>query len=208
MTTAAIFAAWGLAMLVAMGVNAWGWRSWMTTFSDASDPIERGSVDLDAGPDESSRRIARLLASSSGPVIGRILEADRHIVRAELRPSVSSRKGGGYSTATALLVCHIDERMDGCRVEYSLDPRTLGQGLKTATAVMLCLGATAIAAAAVLFPLFVIPSDTPAIKAQTAQVLQLVHFLWPPFLLSYQARRARNVVTQRTIELMSNLPYT
>ncbi len=208
MTTAAITAAWGLAMLVAIAVNAWGWRSWFSTFSGSSDPIERGTVELDTDPASASRRIAKLLANSTGPVIGRIIEADTRTVRAELRPLVTTRKGGGYSTATALLVCHIDERVNGCRVEYSLDPRTIGQGTRTATALVLGLGATAIAAAAVLFPLFVIPSDNPAIKGQTAQVLQLVHFLWPPFLLTYQARRSRNVVTQRTVELMSNLPYT
>ncbi len=72
---------------------------------------------------------------------------------------------------------------------------------------MLCLGVAAILAAAVVFPVLVIPSDNPAIRAQTAQVLQLVHFLWPPFLLTHQARRARSVVADRIGDLMANLPY-
>jgi hypothetical protein len=53
----------------------------------------------------------------------------------------------------------------------------------------------------------VLPSDNPAIRGQTAQVVQLVHFLWPPFLLTFQARRARSLATEYTLDLMSNLPY-
>ena len=207
MDTVAITLAWGLAMLVAIAANALGWRSWLTTFSSRRDPMVRGTVDLEGSPEGVAKRLAQQLATSSGPVLGRVLEADHREVRAELRPNVATRRDGGYTTATALLVCHIDERIEGCRVEYSLDLQQLGRGLRTATTLVLCLGVAAILAAAVVFPVLVIPSDNPAIRAQTAQVLQLVHFLWPPFLLTHQARRARSVVADRIGDLMANLPY-
>ncbi len=207
MDTLAITLAWALAMLVAVAVNALGWRSWFNTFPTKHDPVQRGAVDLQGSPEEVSMRLAKQLAASSGPVLGRILEADHRTVRAELRPNVSSRRGDGYSTTTALLVCHIDERIEGCRVEYSLDPRDLGRGLRTGAAAMLGLGVVAILAAAVIFPVLVIPSESLAVRGQTAQVFQLAHFLWPPFLLTHQARRTRTALMDHIGDLMSNLPY-
>jgi hypothetical protein len=198
---------WALTMFVALIVHALGWRSWLRSFAPAVPT--RGSVDLPGSPREASQRIAQALASGTATTTARILEADARILRAEVKPVLPTRKGrSGISDGeSALLTCHIDERIDGCRVEYSLDPSRLGSRYRTITLVLLGLGAAAILAAAVLFPTLVLPSDNPAIRGQTAQVVQLVHFLWPPFLLTFQARRARSLATEYTLDLMSNLPY-
>jgi hypothetical protein len=208
MTTTTVTVLWGLAMLVAVAVHALGWRSWLATFGRVG--ASSGSVDLPGTPQEVSERIAKALVAGTATVTTRILEADSHVVRARLRPVVSGSRRGRSSigeSGGAHLVCHIDQRMDGCRVDYSLDAAELGANLRSITALVLGLGSCAIVAAAVLFPLVVIPSENPAIRGQTAQVLQLVHFLWPPFLLSFQARRARTAATEHAMDLMSNLPY-
>jgi hypothetical protein len=209
MGTTAIILAWSLAMLAAVTTHALGWRSWLRAF--AHDGASSGSVDLPGEPQEVSKRIAHALVTAPGPVSARIVEADSRVVRAKLRPVLQSRRGrgelGSGGAGSAGLVCHIDRRMDGCRVDYSLDTGELGVGYRNITLGLLVLGSVAILAAAVIFPLLVIPSDNPAIRGQTAQVVQLVHFLWPPFLLTHQARRARAVTAEHTMDLMANLPW-
>jgi hypothetical protein len=116
---------------------------------------------------------------------------------------VSERIARALATGTA----SISARIDGCRVEYSLDASPLGARYRVTTLILLGLGAAAILAAAVLFPTLILTSDNPGVRGQTAQVVQLVHLLWPPFLLTYQARRARSLATEDTLDLMSNLPY-
>jgi DNA-binding transcriptional ArsR family regulator len=207
MDTTTLSMIWGLAMLAAVIANSMGWRSWLRTFAPSG--VNTGSVDLPGSPEEVSRRIAKTLVAGSQRVSARILEADSRLVRAQLRPVLPSR-GGRSSIGTnagAVLVCHIDRRIEGCRVEYTLDTGELGQSYRTITAALLALGAAAIVVAAVLFPTVVIPSDDPAIRGQTVQVVQLVHFLWPPFLLTYQARRARSMTAEYALDLMANLPY-
>jgi hypothetical protein len=198
---------WALAMLVALVAHALGWRSWLRSFA----PLEprRGSVDLPGSPREVSERIARALATGTASISARVLEAEPGLVRAEIKPILPTRKGrsGTGGTEAARLICHIDERIDGCRVEYSLDASPLGARYRVTTLILLGLGAAAILAAAVLFPTLILPSDNPGVRGQTAQVVQLVHLLWPPFLLTYQARRARSLATEDTLDLMSNLPY-
>lgn len=54
---------------------------------------------------------------------------------------------------------------------------------------------------------FVAHSDNPVVRAQVFQMLQAVHFLWPPFLFAFVYRRW-GVAVRRTVEtLLSNLPY-
>lgn len=207
MSTATATIIWGLAMLVALLVHALGWRSWLATFRHAGAPLQRGTVALDCPPEEASQRLARQLASSGGPMIGRILEASPRRVSAELRPTVPNRRGDRYTSTTALLSCEIDPRMQGCEISYTLDARALAKGLETTTMVLLLVGSFVIVLAAVLFPSLVLRSENVAIRAQAVQVVQLVHFLWPPFLLTWQARRLRAAVIDRTVDVMSNLPW-
>jgi hypothetical protein len=207
MDTTTIFLAWGLALLVAVAANAMGWRSWLRTF--AREGASAGSVDLPGTPEEVSKRITKSLVAGSASVTARILEADHRLVRAKIRPVMSNRRGRSSvsSEGGGVLVCHIDARIEGCRVDYSLDTSDLGRNYRTITAGLLALGAAAIVIAAVVFPTIVIPSDNPAIRGQAVQVVQLVHFLWPPFLLTYQARRARGLAREFAMDLMANLPY-
>jgi hypothetical protein len=54
---------------------------------------------------------------------------------------------------------------------------------------------------------YVIPSPLPGVRWQTLQMLQVVHFLWPPFLLGGLYRRLSRAALVRFEALIHNLPY-
>jgi len=54
---------------------------------------------------------------------------------------------------------------------------------------------------------YVVSSPDPAERWQTVQMLQVSHFLWPPFLFGALYRRGRQEVAARFEALVHNLPY-
>jgi len=54
---------------------------------------------------------------------------------------------------------------------------------------------------------FVVPHGNPAIRGQVVQMVQIIHFLWPPFLFAGLYRAGRRVVRTRFEALVHNLPY-
>ena len=55
-------------------------------------------------------------------------------------------------------------------------------------AVVQLLGLAAILIGFWLIGTYVVPNPNPAIRGQTFQMLQVVHFLWPPFLFGWLHR--------------------
>ncbi len=210
MEATALTLLWLLAMLVALAVHAWGWLAWQRCFGPASREPGRGSLDLGVAPAEASKRIASSLAQGNAGVSARIEQADSRSVRALIRPPVTVGRRGVPSVGTgqaARLVCHLDQTMEGTRVEYTIDPSDLTGTYRAWGLAILLLGSTAILAAAVVFPVWVIPAEEGAIRGQTAQVVQLAHFLWPPFLITSQARKLRALTVERVQDFLRNMPY-
>lgn len=54
---------------------------------------------------------------------------------------------------------------------------------------------------------YVVPSPDPAVRSQAVQMVQAVHFLWPPFLLGSLYRRGPKEVTAQFEALTHNLPF-
>jgi len=54
---------------------------------------------------------------------------------------------------------------------------------------------------------YVVASPDPSLRWQTVQMVQVVHFLWPPFLFGALYRRGRRDVAARLQALANNLPY-
>jgi hypothetical protein len=54
---------------------------------------------------------------------------------------------------------------------------------------------------------YVASSPNPTVRWQTFQMLQVVHFLWPPFLFGTLYRRGERAVAARFEALVHNLPY-
>ncbi len=54
---------------------------------------------------------------------------------------------------------------------------------------------------------FVATSANPAIWAQSFQLIQVVHLLWPPFLLGYRYRAQYRLIRRQMDSLLINLPH-
>jgi hypothetical protein len=74
-------------------------------------------------------------------------------------------------------------------------------------ALMQVLGLIAICTGFVLILTLVIPEPFPAIRWQTLQMMQVIHFLWPPFLFGALYRRRFTSIKSAFAAFLSNLPY-
>jgi hypothetical protein len=82
-----------------------------------------------------------------------------------------------------------------------------GQRLLLWAKVFLLLGFVALVAGCTLIFTFVVSSPNSAVRAQTFQMVQAVHFLWPPFLFAGLYRMARRVVRVGFDVFVHNLPF-
>jgi hypothetical protein len=84
---------------------------------------------------------------------------------------------------------------------------TSGQWLLTCALIFNALGLAALLVGSALMLTWVIPNLNPAIRAQTVQMVQVVHFLWPPFLFAGLYRSVRRSVRVGFEVFVHNLPY-
>jgi hypothetical protein len=55
---------------------------------------------------------------------------------------------------------------------------------------------------------YVVPSPNPSVRAQSLQTVQIIHFLWPPFLFAFVARQPAKILRTQIGALLHNLPYS
>jgi hypothetical protein len=82
-----------------------------------------------------------------------------------------------------------------------------GHGLLLCAKIFNLLGLLALLVGCWLMLTFVVPNPNPAIRGQTFQMLQAVHFLWPPFLFAGLYRSVRRAVRVGFEVFVHNLPY-
>jgi hypothetical protein len=92
------------------------------------------------------------------------------------------------------------------RVEWVLELQPTRWLLRLGAAFLLAALVAIIAGCGVLLT-FVVPSPSPAVRWQSVQMVQVVHFLWPPFLCGALYGRGRSQATARMQALANNLPY-
>jgi hypothetical protein len=74
-------------------------------------------------------------------------------------------------------------------------------------AVFQVLGLIALIGGFFAITTWVVPNPNPDVRAQSVQMVQAVHFLWPPFLFGGIYRMRRRTVQARFEILVNNLPY-
>ena len=82
-----------------------------------------------------------------------------------------------------------------------------GRGLLLGGAICQLTGLIALIVGFWAIGAYVVPNQDPAIRGQTFQMAQVVHFLWPPFLFGALYRRRRRAVRDGLEILIHNLPY-
>jgi hypothetical protein len=159
-----------------------------------------GEAEVEGHPEELSAKLTGLLAREGmgplGPV--KILSSDRDEVTFEpAGPSPLGFRGGRI---------RLTPKGSRTRIDYAL--RAGSRGLLIGGWVALALGLAALIAAPTLAFTVILTSPNPNVRGQCFQVVQMVHFLWPPFLFAHLSRQPARVFRGRIEGLIHNLPYT
>lgn len=96
---------------------------------------------------------------------------------------------------------------DQTAVAYAVELRG-GQRMLLLAKLFVVLGLATLLALGAFLLLFVVPHPNRAVRAQVIQMVQAVHFLWPPFLFAGLYRSARRTVRTAFEVLVHNLPYS
>ena len=92
------------------------------------------------------------------------------------------------------------------RVDYALaKPRV--RVLLIMGFVFQALGFAAIVAGFLVIYFLVVPNQHPGVRWQTVQMVQVVHFLWPPFLFAGIYRKSASFVRAQFDTFIHNLPF-
>ena len=105
--------------------------------------------------------------------------------------------------AAVALTSHFVPERGGVRVDASADVTRLARIFER---IMFVIVFPVALLALIVIPSviwrFVVPSENPAVQWQSVQILQIVHVLWPPFLIYFLYRSRR-----RSVEVLAeNLP--
>jgi hypothetical protein len=212
------------ARIVILGVAAIGWAAWLVSVILA--------LGLVKGPEKDYRRDAaadvagtvrvpgravtlsklltdRIASMAIGPMGAqcRIAESTSERVRVEMPATVYSFRG--TPRATPYLNVDVSFRDAGGNVEISYEA-DLSKLRKKMGIIALCVNVLGLLAITVLpagLYLYVASSHNPAVRWQSAQVVQMVHFLWPPYLFLGMYRRARRLLATALETLVTNLQY-
>jgi hypothetical protein len=141
--------------------------------------------------------------STFGPV--KILEkADDHIRFEGVGEGVANRPAGQWFRRGELRFTPL--RPGRTRVEWAVEPADLRWLLRLG-GLFQAAGLLALAVGCWTISTYVVSSPDTAVRWQTFQMAQAVHFLWPPFLCGALYRRGARAVAAQFEALAHNLPY-
>lgn len=189
-------------------VWALGLRVTLRALGGSSPEMVLGRVELDLPASDVRRHLVQGLAAS--PMLGaRVTAADDDEVRATLRTVPPRARGNLPSEPEGVdLLCRLEGGRSHTTLDWHLDVTPLGRRLPQIGAGFLAAGLVALAVAAWAMPTFVLDHPEAAVRAQAVQTLQVIHFLWPPFLLAAVRRRIRANAVRLVEDHLNNLRFT
>jgi len=166
-----------------------------------------GSAEVEGEPSTLATRTAAILAKGNlgtfGPV--KVLEkTDDHVRFERLDASVANQPAGQWFRRGELRFMPL--RSGRTRVEWFVEPLDMRWLLGLGGGFQL-LGLLALVGGCWLIYTLVATSPDPTVRWQTFQMMQAVHFLWPPFLFGALYRRGARAVAAQFEALASNLPF-
>lgn len=209
------------ARLIEIGITAAGALAWgaglgfvrrATREPPQPDPEAPGRFrplppDTLAGRVETTGTGDAVLSALIGACASRLAGSGRLEVKERGRSSFEFRTEGGMGPR--LVSGRFETRpAGGDRVEVHYQARLGGvAALRHLAWICLALGLAAVVAGAALILTMVAPHPDPSVRGQALQGLQIVHFLWPPFLFSAMHRRMRRWMRAQVESTIHNLPY-
>jgi hypothetical protein len=172
----------------------------------AADVVVGGAL-VDGDAEAISKKLAGQLVTASGAAGSAIRITERTRERI-----VFERAAGSAGGATALAfdagVVSLEAEGDGTRVRYALSLKRFARTMRIA-AYAACFGYGGLIV--VLVPLliwtFVVQSDKEAVRWQVFQTLQMVHGVWPPFLIGALSGKFRKAAAGFFDTLVANAAH-
>ncbi len=163
-----------------------------------------GAADVEGRPEELSEKLARLLARDGMGPLGPV-----KIVACDHTELIFEPAGAGAAAPAEANRGRFRFTPKGSltHIEYAIEARS-GRVLIALGWLFVGLGLAALAGGCWAMFSFVLPSPNPNVRGQAIQMVQVVHFLWPPFLFAALARRPARWITARIDALVNNLPYS
>ena len=187
MTAGFVVWLWSLAKALHMGARP-AETDWRLLAEEQTAPrdIESGARTVRGDPEKLSKALARSLTQVNIGAFGSLFEiTERTTDRIALKktgPLMCNQPAGLYFSEAEIKFEDLGNHTT--RVSYVLGFDRLTRRLKT-VALLIILGiglpVMLLVGAAIWF--LVLPSDDPAVRWQVLQTLQIVHGLWPPFLI-------------------------
>ncbi|MGE3817893.1 MAG: hypothetical protein AB7I30_00510 [Isosphaeraceae bacterium] len=168
-----------------------------------------GIQEVKGAPEQLAESLARDLGRHGlNGVPVRILEADRTRVRFEVmgNPSLSRRPGMATGKPRRGEVEFRRGKGGASLAEYWMEAGA-SRGLLVAGGVFSALGLAALVLGFWAISTYVVPSPKLAVRGQVVQMVQCIHFLWPPWLFGL-LYKSINGALRRTLETrIANLPF-
>jgi len=169
------------------------------------DNVIQGSAEVEGGAGELAAKAAASLAMGLGHQIGPLKILDQ----SDDRVVFEGPRRGGNSPGQIIRKGEIRFRRSSrgrTDINYEVEI-SRGRWLLFGGAIFQLLGLVALAVGFLTLHLFVIQNQDPEVRWQTVQMVQVVHFLWPPFLFGGLYRGHRRAVSTAFDTLVHNLPY-
>ncbi len=166
-------------------------------------PIQ-GTAEVEGEPETLASRATSALAKGNAGVLGPVRIVVRTADSVVFNGDPASTGLGSIIRQGAIHFTRLGQGKT--RADYAVDvPR--GKALLLGGAILQMLGLTAIATGFWLLSTYVADAPNPAIRAQVVQMVQVVHFLWPPFLCGALYRKRLGALRAALETFIRNLPY-
>jgi hypothetical protein len=173
--------------------------------SPATGTVE-GSRLIESDPNELARRITDRLAGAFS--MGQNFQPVGLTIR-ESSPDrvVFERRGKGRGLVPwERGEFRLEREGAGTRVRYAASVGGVLRGLRIVTYLVCFLyGPLFVVGVPVILWIFVLHSEDPAVRNQTLQTLQMVHGVWPPFLMGFLLSRVRKQTAAFFDSFLENL---
>ncbi len=182
-----------------------------TADSEVADAIT-GEAIIEGEAEAVSKKLAEQLVSAAGAGGAgavRITERTPQRIVFEVGPGTASRRGGGHAgQAIDSGLIEIDPEGDRLRVRYAVSVKRFARIMRIVTyAVCFGYGGLVIVIVPLLIWMFVVGSAKEAVRWQVFQALQMVHGVWPPFLVGAIAGLRRRAAARFFDNLLANASY-
>jgi hypothetical protein len=174
----------------------------------AADGMIVGETDVQGRPEELSEKLARLLAHDGMGPLGPVKIVACDPTELAFEPAGAGTGSPGYTGAGIYRGrFRFTPKGSLTRIEYAVEAPT-GRVLLALGWLFIVLGLAALVGGCWAMFTYVLPGPNPNVRGQAFQMIQVVHFLWPPFLFASLARQPARWIMARIDALVNNLPYS